>query len=161
MPRKEIKAVPESNGPVPQQKFGSGQPTLEDVYRMMKQVFKLWDRKMDKLLRECKEEWRSIDQRLARLEHDARQPRLATEADGPADTKTERTESAAKAVQAKYGDSGSAQRVQDGLKNLPLSLVGKTFWSRTALRRPSRVSYPWRCAHHQPLVAYFPPAKPL
>ena len=36
MPRKESKAVPEGNGPLPQQEeFGSGQPTLEDVYRML------------------------------------------------------------------------------------------------------------------------------
>ena len=34
-----------------------------------------------------------------------------------------------------------------------------TFWSRTAIPRPNRVSNPWRCAHQQPLVAYFPPAK--
>ena len=41
------------------------------------------------------------------------QPRL----DGQANTKTrERTEGAAKAVQAKHGDSGTAQRVQDGPK---------------------------------------------
>ena len=36
-----------------------------------------------------------------------------------------------------------------------------TFWSRTALRRPNRDSYPWRYAHQQPLVGYFPPAKSL
>ena len=36
-----------------------------------------------------------------------------------------------------------------------------TFWSRTALRRPSRVFHPWRCAQQQPPVAYFPPAKSL
>ena len=30
-----------------------------------------------------------------------------------------------------------------------------------ALRRPHRVSHLWRCAHQQPPVAYFPPAKPL
>ena len=29
------------------------------------------------------------------------------------------------------------------------------------MRRPNRVSHPWRCAHQQPLVAYFPPAKSL
>ena len=29
------------------------------------------------------------------------------------------------------------------------------------LRRPSRVSHPWRCAHLQPPVAYSPPTKPL
>ena len=39
MPRKVSKAVPEGNDvPVPQQKeFGSGQPTLADVYRMFKE----------------------------------------------------------------------------------------------------------------------------
>ena len=56
-----------------------------------------------------------MNQRLTRLEHDARQPRLAMEADGPVNMKTrERTEGAAKAVQAKHGDSCTAKRVQDG-----------------------------------------------
>ena len=56
-----------------------------------------------------------MDQRLTRLEHDARQPRLAMEADGSANTKTrERTEGTATAVQAKHGDSCTAQGVQDG-----------------------------------------------
>ena len=32
-----------------------------------------------------------------------------------------------------------------------------TLRSRTALRRPSRVSHPWKCAHHQPPVAYSSP----
>ena len=37
MLRKESEAVPEGNGPVPQQEeLGSGQPTLEDVHRMVK-----------------------------------------------------------------------------------------------------------------------------
>ena len=55
-----------------------------------------------------------MNQRLTRLEHDARQPRLAMNADGPANTKTrERTEGAAKAVQAKRGDSCTAKRAQD------------------------------------------------
>ena len=45
--------------------------------------------------------------------------------------------------------------------NLPVSLAGKMFWPRRALRRQSRVSHLWRCAHQQPPVAYFPPAKPL
>ena len=49
MLRKENEAVPEGNGPVPQQEeFGSGQPTLEGVYRIMKVVFEeVWDTKMD------------------------------------------------------------------------------------------------------------------
>ena len=48
--------------------FGSGQPTLEDVYRIIKEVFGRWDRKLD----EMAEDWRSMDQRLTRLDQDAR-----------------------------------------------------------------------------------------
>ena len=52
-----------------------------------------------------------MDQRLTRPEYDARQPLLAMEADGPVKTKTrERTENAATAVQAMYGDSCSADQ---------------------------------------------------
>ena len=60
------------------------------------------------------EDWQSIDQHVASLEYDARQPRLAMVADGQTNTKThERTEGAAKVVQAKHEDSCTAQRVQD------------------------------------------------
>ena len=60
---------------------------------------------------------RATHQREASLEHDARQPRLAMEADEPANTKTrERTEGAATAVQAMHGDSFSARRVDPGPK---------------------------------------------
>ena len=53
-----------------------------------------------------------MNQLVARLEQDTRQPRLAMEEDGPADTKTrERTEGAAKAVQAKHGIIYTTQRV--------------------------------------------------
>ena len=58
---------------------------------------------------------RGTSQREASLEHDARQPCLALEADGPADTKTrERTEGAVTAIQAMNGDSCTAQKGQDG-----------------------------------------------
>ena len=123
MPRNWSEAVPESNGPIPQQEeFESGQPTLADVYRIFAERFErqrkgnksfldemdMLSRKMDKLL----EEMEMTDQRLVSLEQDAWQPRLAIEADGPADEKTrERTEGAAKAVQAMYGNSCSANRV--------------------------------------------------
>ena len=61
---------------------------------------------------------KETNQRVASLEHDPRHPRLAIEADGPADKQTrERTEGAAKAVQAMYGDSFSAKRIQDGPKS--------------------------------------------
>ena len=114
MLRKESEAVPEGKGPVPQQeKFGSGKPTLADSYRLFEERFDKQLKimscfvKMDKI----SEDWRSVDQRLTRLEHDARQRRLAMEADGPATTTRERTEGAATAVQAKQGDSCSADRV--------------------------------------------------
>ena len=65
-------------------------------------------RRMDEIL----EGWRSIEQRVSSLEQDARQPRLAMEADGPANTKTrERTEGATTAVQAMRGDGCSADRI--------------------------------------------------
>ena len=121
MPRKESEAVPESNGPIIQQEeFGSGQPTMEDVYRVMEEAFDRWDRKLDEIsnkMEEYIEERRSIDQRLTRLGHGARQPRLAMEADGLANTKTrERTEGAATAVQALHEDSFSVCQVDPGPK---------------------------------------------
>ena len=57
--------------------------------------FDRWNRKLD----EISDVTRGTSQRAASLEHDARQPRLAMEADGPANTKTrERTEDATEAV---------------------------------------------------------------
>ena len=55
---------------------------------------------------------KATGQRKAGQEQDARQPRLAMEADGPANTKArERTKGAATVVQAMRGDSCSADRV--------------------------------------------------
>ena len=73
-----------------------------------------WNRKLG----EISDETRVMDQHVTSLEHGARQPRLAMEADGPANTKTrERTEGAAIAVQAMHEDScTTAQKVQDGPK---------------------------------------------
>ena len=66
---------------------------------------------------EISEEMRGTSQRLASLEHDARQPRLPMKADGQAGTETrERTEGTATAVQAMHGDSCSANRVDPGPK---------------------------------------------
>ena len=131
MPRKESEAVPEGNGPVPQQEeFGSGEPTLADVHRLfeerfdkqqkridsffdgMDSCFDRWNRKLDEIL----DETRVMDQHVTSLEHGARQPRLAMEADGDANTKTqERTEGADTPVQAMRGDTCTTeQKVQDG-----------------------------------------------
>ena len=52
---------------------------------------------------------RATDQRLAGAEHDARQPRLATEADVEPYTKTRKRTEEAAADQVKHGDSGSAK----------------------------------------------------
>ena len=67
---------------------------------------------------ELDEDLRRINQRVASLEQNARQPRLAMEADVTVDKKTrKRTEGAATAVQAKHGDSCSAKIVQAGPKS--------------------------------------------
>ena len=76
-----------------------------------------------------------MDKNVTRLEHGARQPRLAMEADRHAATKTrERTEGAATAVQATRGDCFSARRVEPdpttdstsfGVKAKPLALPSR------------------------------------
>ena len=63
-------------------------------------------------MNELADEKRTINQRLAGLGEDARQPRFAMEVDVLSDIKTrERTESAAAAVQAKRGDSCSVNQI--------------------------------------------------
>ena len=81
----------------------------------MDSCFDRWNRKK---LDEISDETRVMDQHVTSLEHGARQPHLAMEADGHANTKTqERTEGAATAVQAMRGDSCTTeQKVQDGPK---------------------------------------------
>ena len=77
----------------------------------MNSYFDRWKRKLDVI----SDEMRSMDQHVTSLEQDARQPRLAIEADGQANTKTrECTEGATTAVQAMHGDSFSACRVDPG-----------------------------------------------
>ena len=126
---------------------------------MIEELFDKSDRKLDELT----ENLRATDQRVASFEQDARQPRLAMEADVPANIKTrERTEFVAKPVQAMHGDNFSANRVDpDPMPNLFLSIAGMTPRSIMVLRRQSRVSHPCRCAQQQPPMAYSPPEKPL
>ena len=130
MPRKEIEAVPEGNGPVLQQEeIGSGEPTLADVCRLFEERFNKQQKRMDSFfdgmdscfgrrnrkLDEISDETRVMDQHVTSLKHGARQSRPAMEVDGPANTKTrERTEGAATAVQAMRGDGFSARRVEPG-----------------------------------------------
>ena len=135
MLRKASKTVPEGNGPVPQrEELESGQLTTGDAFRLliekldnrqqgrMDSYFDRIDSRLDRQLKRMDsyfdrldDEMRERDQHLTRLEHGARQPRLAVEADGQASTKTrERTEGAATAVQAMRGDCFSACRVEPG-----------------------------------------------
>ena len=82
---------------------------------MMKEAFDQWDRKLEQIWDKMEKQTELLEKRLTRLEHGARQPRLAMEADGPADTKTrEHTEGATTAVQAMRGDGCSARRVEPG-----------------------------------------------
>ena len=83
---------------------------------------------LDKVFEELTEKMRRAKQRLASLEQKARQPRLAMKADVTAGKKTrERVEGAAAAVQAKHGDSCSAQvgtttSTSFGMKSKPPAL---------------------------------------
>ena len=100
MPRNRRKAVPEDNGPVPHHdELVPDQATIvADIYRLFEQRF---DRKLNRLeihfdqrektLDELMEKTRETNQRLVGLEHEARQPRLAMEADATQDTKIERS----------------------------------------------------------------------
>ena len=115
MLRKKSNTVAEGNGPTPQDAYVM--ITREELRRVLSES-------IGKAFGEFKEDLRRIDQRLASLEEDARQPRLAMEADVPADMKTrKRTEGATTAVQTKHGDSCSATRVDPDPKNLPASVM--------------------------------------
>ena len=109
MPRKESVAVPEDNGPTPQDAYVM--ITWEKLRRVLSETW-------GKAFGEYKKNLTRMDQRLASLEQNAGRPRLAMEADVPADKKTrERTEGVATAVQANHGDSCSAKRIQTGPKS--------------------------------------------
>ena len=66
MPRKGSEVFLEGNGPIPM----LGRITLEYFRRALSEM-------RDEVLIELKKDLRSMDQRLAGLEHDARHPRLA------------------------------------------------------------------------------------
>ena len=83
--------------------------------RLCEERFDRMDSRFDRWIKNLDDEMRKMDEHVTRLEHGARQPRLAMEADGQANTKTrERTEGAATAVQAMRGDCFSVDRVEPG-----------------------------------------------
>ena len=105
MLRKASEAVSEGNGPVHQEEeLGFGQPAPVDEFRGIRSQFS-----------KLKELMRRLEQHLLSQDQGTRQPRLAIEADGQANTKTrERPESTATAVQGMCGDGFSARRVEPG-----------------------------------------------
>ena len=130
MLRKASKTLPVGNGPAPwKEELEFGQLTMGDAFRlliekldrMQERIDSRFDRmleRMDSCNNRLDDEMRERDQHLTRLEHGARQPRLAVEADGQTSTKTrERTEGAATAAQAMRGDCSSARQVEPGPTN--------------------------------------------
>ena len=99
---KASEAVPEGNDPVPQKEEpGSDQPTLADIYRLCVERFDRMDSYSDRWnekLGEISDEMKKMDNNITRLEHGARQPRLAMEAD----RQTLRLASAQRAPQQQY-----------------------------------------------------------
>ena len=86
MLRKASEAVSEGNGPVRQEEIGFGQPALADIDREIWSLSKQQQRRLDNLMRRLDQlsKKMKMDQHLARQEQDARQSRLAMEADGQA-----------------------------------------------------------------------------
>ena len=85
------------------------------------------DSRFDRWIKNLDDEMRKMDEHVTRLEHGARQPRLAMEADGQANTKTrERTEGAETEVQAMRGDYFSTNRVEPGPNTNSTSFGTKT-----------------------------------
>ena len=107
---------------------------------------------------------RATNQRLADLEHEARQPRLAMEANVKPDTKTRKRTKDAAADRAKHGDkSSSAQVDQD-----PMCLTSfdddfiepPTLLCRDDALIDKGAEAPKACLSPV-VVAYFPSVQPL
>ena len=121
MPQMKSKDVFEGKGPVPQDLSGLDELTIEEVCRTFsEELDKFFDRGTSHFAHERFENTKekNTNQRLARLEHEARQSHLATEANVEPDTKTRKhTEGASAADRVKNGESSSA-RLDDGLTTL-------------------------------------------
>ena len=98
------KAVPKGNGPFPQDESGSGEPTMEDIYRPLKEGFD----KMGKHLEKLTGTMNRTKQFLARLQLQVQQPRLAAEADVKPDVRTRERMEGTAADDEKNEDISSA-----------------------------------------------------
>ena len=122
MPRMKSKAGPECYGPVSPDDYEVSRLTREELFRIVEQEMdKTFDRGTSHFnyeIFEDTEEKSKTNQRLASdLQHDARQPRLATESDEETDTKTSKRTEGAAAENGKNGDISSAT-VDDGPTSL-------------------------------------------
>ena len=146
---------------------------MEEIYRVFsEELDKHFDRKTCHFTQRFEEslEKNKNDHHLAGLQHQAQQPRLATEADVKPNTKTRERTEGGEADGENYGDNLSA-RVDDdptGLTSFgniaeavaPEKSIGDTLVNEGA-KRQRRVSYPWRYIHQYPPVAYCSPTQPV
>ena len=107
------RVFPRAIAPFPNMNLGRIDTRSADVYRLLEEKIDKQPNRMKSHFVELTETMRVTRQRSASLEHDdARQPRLATEVDIPAEKKSrKRMEGTAAAYQTKHniGDSSSAQ----------------------------------------------------
>ena len=119
MPRKKSKAVPDGSGPVPQDTSRLlGGITMNEISKVVSKVLNKssdeWEKNLDRMSEITDKMLTAINQCSAGLEHDARQPRLATEAKVTADKKTRKCAEGGEDDQAKHGDSCSAKKLDAG-----------------------------------------------
>ena len=117
MPRNRSKAVPKDNDPFPHHdEFGSSEPTMAELYRMLEGRFDRLDKQLDELIGKM----RATNQRLADLH------RITLISHVEPDTKTpKRTEDAA-ADRAKHGSNSSLFEHID--YTAPRETLNSWFW---------------------------------
>ena len=177
MPRTETKAVPEGNGPIPHDDYGSGEPIMAELYRVFKEGFYRMNKHFDIMTNKFdrhkiqRNEDKRTNQRLAGLQHQTQQPRHATETDVKTDKKTRKRTEGAAADDENHGGISSA-RAEDVPTSLtsfgniaeppaPEKCIGDALVNESA-ETPKPHFHSLRCAcYHPPSVAYCSPAQPL
>ena len=102
---------------------------MEEIGRIMYDAFDKYFDDLEKTLYRMSEITdsllRATDQRLAGHEHDARQPRLATEVDVRPGTKTRKCAEDAAADQARHADSCSTKKIDDSTSSTSFGMTAK------------------------------------
>ena len=125
---------------------------------------------MDSRLEKLTGKMRKTNQRLAGLQLQAQQPRLAAKAYFKQD-KTTSEKKKYFALDERFENTSSIQVDGDPInqtrfgdeftKSLALIISNDMLRSTKAPKRPSRGFHPWRCARQHPPVAYRKPVYPL